>query len=49
MFGMKERMSVLKKRVGRINKEYDSKEFKKRYGKLCYINGLGLKREDKED
>jgi hypothetical protein len=33
-------------KIKRKSKEYASKEIKKRYGKLCNINGLGLKRED---
>lgn len=32
-------------KIKRKSKEYASKEIKKRYGKLCNINGLGLKRE----
>ena len=33
-------------KIKRKSKEYASKEIKERYGKLCNINGLGLKRED---
>ena len=33
-------------KIKRKSKEYASKEIKKRYGKLCNINGLGLIREE---
>ena len=33
-------------KIKRKSKEYASKEIKERYGKLCNLNGLGLKRED---